>query len=112
MSTFTVSQQDNVGSGMGSVYLYTPSACDSDFHADVTTILSNTLLILVPCCSIAALLVIFCQFYELDTDQSNTLNRDQLLRHGEHGLSSIIVNRIFDVSDEMICVLLKQNLKF
>eukprot|EP01084_Bolivina_argentea_P203326 347295_1 len=41
--------------------------------------------------------VIFCQFYELDTDQTNTLNRDQLLRHGEHGLSSIIVNRIFDV---------------
>ncbi len=51
------------------------------------------------CPALAALLVIFCQFYELDTDHTLSLNRDQLMRHGEHGLSSIIVNRIFDVSE-------------
>lgn len=41
-------------------------------------------------------LVLFCRFYELDVDRTNRLTREHLLRYGDHGLSNVIVNRIFD----------------
>ena len=42
--------------------------------------------------------VLFCRFYELDSDRDNRLSRENLLKYGDHALSSAIVDRIFEVS--------------
>jgi len=39
--------------------------------------------------------VIYCRFWELDTDHDFLLDRDDLLRYGNHALTYRIVNRIF-----------------
>jgi hypothetical protein len=41
--------------------------------------------------------VLFCRFYELDSDRDNRLSRENLLKYGDHALSSAIVDRIFEV---------------
>jgi hypothetical protein len=41
--------------------------------------------------------VLFCRFYELDIDRDNRLSRENLLKYGDHALSSAIVDRIFEV---------------
>lgn len=37
--------------------------------------------------------VVFCRFYELDADRDGRLNREDLMKYGEHGLSHLIVDR-------------------
>jgi len=41
--------------------------------------------------------VLFCRFYELDTDRDGKISREDLLKYGEHGLSKAIVDRVFQV---------------
>lgn len=37
--------------------------------------------------------VVFCRFYELDADRDGRLSGEDLMKYGEHGLSSLIVDR-------------------
>ena len=39
--------------------------------------------------------VIYCKFWELDTDHDLQLERDDLLRYGSHGLTYRAVDRVF-----------------
>jgi serine/threonine-protein phosphatase 2A regulatory subunit B'' len=39
--------------------------------------------------------VIYCKFWELDTDHDLEINRDELLRYGNHALTRRLVDRIF-----------------
>jgi hypothetical protein len=41
--------------------------------------------------------VLYCRFWELDTDRDSWLSREDLLKYGEHSLSSAIVDRVFEV---------------
>jgi serine/threonine-protein phosphatase 2A regulatory subunit B'' len=41
--------------------------------------------------------VIYCKFFELDTDKDSKLTKHDLLKYGEHALSEAIVDRIFQV---------------
>lgn len=41
--------------------------------------------------------VVFCRFYELDADRDGRLSGEDLMKYGEHGLSSLIVDRIMSV---------------
>eukprot|EP00612_Vaucheria_litorea_P000920 CAMPEP_0171458626 /NCGR_PEP_ID=MMETSP0945-20130129/4227_1 /TAXON_ID=109269 /ORGANISM="Vaucheria litorea, Strain CCMP2940" /LENGTH=563 /DNA_ID=CAMNT_0011984467 /DNA_START=293 /DNA_END=1984 /DNA_ORIENTATION=+ len=41
--------------------------------------------------------VLFCRFYELDSDRDNRLNRENLRKYGDYALSNEIVDRIFEV---------------
>ena len=41
--------------------------------------------------------VLYCRFFELDTDRDLKLSREDLLKFGEHSLSDAIVDRIFQV---------------
>ncbi|EQC28363.1 hypothetical protein SDRG_13910 [Saprolegnia diclina VS20] len=40
--------------------------------------------------------VLYCKFWELDTDHDFLLSRDDLMRYGGHALTRIIVDRIFE----------------
>ncbi|RHY28035.1 hypothetical protein DYB32_006910, partial [Aphanomyces invadans] len=40
--------------------------------------------------------VLYCKFWELDTDHDFLLSRDDLMRYGGHALTRVIVDRIFD----------------
>jgi len=41
--------------------------------------------------------VLYCRFWELDTDRDGFLSREDLLKYGDHSLSNAIVDRIFEV---------------
>jgi len=41
--------------------------------------------------------VLYCRFFELDTDKDTKLTRDDLIRYSEHALSDFIVDRVFQV---------------
>eukprot|EP00596_Hydrurales_sp_CCMP1899_P001008 CAMPEP_0119051740 /NCGR_PEP_ID=MMETSP1177-20130426/73263_1 /TAXON_ID=2985 /ORGANISM="Ochromonas sp, Strain CCMP1899" /LENGTH=293 /DNA_ID=CAMNT_0007031057 /DNA_START=1273 /DNA_END=2151 /DNA_ORIENTATION=+ len=41
--------------------------------------------------------VLYCRFFELDSDKDSKISRDDLLRYGDHSLSEAIVDRIFQV---------------
>ena len=41
--------------------------------------------------------VLYCRFWELDTDRDGALSREDLLKYGDHSLSNAIVDRIFEV---------------
>lgn len=41
--------------------------------------------------------VLYCRFWELDTDRDGLLSREDLLKYGDHALSSAIVDRVFEV---------------
>lgn len=41
--------------------------------------------------------VIYCKFFELDTDKDSKLTKHDLMKYGEHALSETIVDRIFQV---------------
>lgn len=41
--------------------------------------------------------VLYCRFWELDTDRDGFLTREDLLKYGQHSLSNAIVDRIFEV---------------
>lgn len=41
--------------------------------------------------------VLYCRFFELDTDKDLALTREDMLKYGEHALSDAIVDRIFQV---------------
>ena len=41
--------------------------------------------------------VLYCRYWELDTDHDGVISRDDLLRYGGHRLSRAIVDRIFEV---------------
>ncbi|CAM9632661.1 unnamed protein product [Phaeothamnion confervicola] len=43
--------------------------------------------------------VLFCRFYELDSDRDGLLSREDLLKYGEHGLSEAVVDRIFEAGE-------------
>lgn len=40
--------------------------------------------------------VLYCKFWELDTDHDFRLNRDDLMRYGGHALTRAIVDKIFE----------------
>lgn len=40
--------------------------------------------------------VLFCRFYELDTDRDNKLTRENIMKYADHALSDAIVARIFE----------------
>lgn len=40
--------------------------------------------------------VIYCKFWELDTDHDFMIDREDLLRYGNHALTYRIVDRIFE----------------
>ncbi|CAK4082012.1 unnamed protein product [Aphanomyces euteiches] len=40
--------------------------------------------------------VLYCKFWELDTDHDFLLSRDDLMRYGGHALTRVIVDRIFE----------------
>lgn len=40
--------------------------------------------------------VLYCKFWELDTDHDFQLSQDDLVRYGGHALTRIIVDRIFE----------------
>ena len=40
--------------------------------------------------------VLYCRFWELDRDRDYKISRDDLLKYGDHSLSHLIVDRIFD----------------
>ena len=42
--------------------------------------------------------VLYCRFWELDHDRDYKITREDLLKYGEHSLSHIIVDRIFDAA--------------
>ncbi|CAM9584183.1 unnamed protein product [Chrysoparadoxa australica] len=46
--------------------------------------------------------VLFCRFYELDTDRDSFLSDEDLLKYGDHGLSRAIVKRIMDAGARLI----------
>lgn len=39
--------------------------------------------------------VLYCRFYELDTDKNGLLSRDDLVRYGDHALSEQLIDRVF-----------------
>lgn len=41
--------------------------------------------------------VLYCRFFELDVDKDLKINREDMLKFGEHSLSDAIVDRIFQV---------------
>jgi len=43
--------------------------------------------------------VLYCRFWELDTDRDMKISEDDLLKYNDHSLSSPIVQRIFQVGD-------------
>ena len=40
--------------------------------------------------------VLYCRFWELDTDRDYSISRQDLMKYGEHSLSHLIVDRIFE----------------
>mmetsp|Transcript_10189 Transcript_10189/g.14411 ORF Transcript_10189/g.14411 Transcript_10189/m.14411 type:complete len:716 (-) Transcript_10189:173-2320(-) len=42
--------------------------------------------------------VLYCRFWELDTDRDYRITREDLLKYGDHSLSHMIVDRIFDAA--------------
>lgn len=42
--------------------------------------------------------VLYCRFWELDQDRDYRITREDLLRYGDHSLSHMIVDRIFDAA--------------
>lgn len=42
--------------------------------------------------------VLYCRFWELDHDRDYRITREDLLKYGEHSLSHMIVDRIFDAA--------------
>jgi serine/threonine-protein phosphatase 2A regulatory subunit B'' len=42
--------------------------------------------------------VLYCRFWELDDDRDYRITRDNLLKYGEHSLSHMIVDRIFEAA--------------
>lgn len=40
--------------------------------------------------------VLYCKFWELDTDHDFLLSQDDLVRYGGHSLTRVIVDRIFE----------------
>ena len=42
--------------------------------------------------------VLYCRFWELDHDRDYKISREDLLKYGEHSLSHMIVDRIFDAA--------------
>jgi len=42
--------------------------------------------------------VLYCRFWELDNDRDYRITRDDLLKYGDHCLSHMIVDRIFDAA--------------
>ncbi|KAL7537293.1 hypothetical protein ACHAWF_005722, partial [Thalassiosira exigua] len=42
--------------------------------------------------------VLYCRFWELDHDRDYKITREDLLKYGEHSLSHMIVDRIFDAA--------------
>jgi serine/threonine-protein phosphatase 2A regulatory subunit B'' len=42
--------------------------------------------------------VLYCRFWELDHDRDYRINREDLLKYGDHSLSHMIVDRIFDAA--------------
>jgi len=41
--------------------------------------------------------VLYCKFWELDCDHDFSLSKDDLMRHGGHALTRVIVDRVFTV---------------
>lgn len=42
--------------------------------------------------------VLYCRFWELDQDRDYRITREDLLKYGDHSLSHMIVDRIFDAA--------------
>lgn len=42
--------------------------------------------------------VLYCRFWELDSDRDYQISRDDLLKYGDHSLSHMIVDRVFDAA--------------
>jgi serine/threonine-protein phosphatase 2A regulatory subunit B'' len=42
--------------------------------------------------------VLYCRFWELDSDRDYKISRDDLLKYGDHSLSHMIVDRIFEAA--------------
>ena len=42
--------------------------------------------------------MLYCRFWELDHDRDYRITRDDLLKYGEHSLSHMVVDRIFDAA--------------
>eukprot|EP00980_Cylindrotheca_fusiformis_P012461 scaffold3055_cov143-Cylindrotheca_fusiformis.AAC.2 len=42
--------------------------------------------------------VLYCRFWELDHDRDYRITRDDLLKYGDHSLSHMVVDRIFDAA--------------
>lgn len=42
--------------------------------------------------------VLYCRFWELDHDRDYSITREDLLKYGDHSLSHLIVDRIFDAA--------------
>jgi len=42
--------------------------------------------------------VLYCRFWELDHDRDYRITREDLLKYGDHSLSHMIVDRIFDAA--------------
>lgn len=43
--------------------------------------------------------VLYCRFWELDHDRDYRITREDLLKYGDHSLSHLIVDRIFEAAD-------------
>jgi hypothetical protein len=42
--------------------------------------------------------VLYCRFWELDHDRDYRITREDLLKYGDHSLSHMVVDRIFDAA--------------
>jgi serine/threonine-protein phosphatase 2A regulatory subunit B'' len=47
--------------------------------------------------------VLYCRFWELDHDRDYRITREDLLKYGDHSLSHMIVDRIFDAAPRPFC---------
>lgn len=56
--------------------------------------------------------VLYCRFWELDDDRDYKLTRDNLLKYGEHSLSHMIVDRIFEAAPRPFGMVQKDYLTF
>ena len=46
--------------------------------------------------------VLYCRYWELDSDHDGLIGREELLKYGGHRLSRAIVDRIFAVGDRPV----------
>ena len=45
--------------------------------------------------------VLYCRFFELDVDKDTKLTRDDMLKYGDHSLSDVIIDRVFQVGSRV-----------